>query len=195
MKTRQRSTSDFRFSLPLLRQRLFPAWLVCCGLLLCGSGCQSLAWFQPKVPPAPVMFETTPPTHDLLVRVAVPFREFDENTETFAVEPIVRCASDGTITGLRFSNQLMQAIDPNSPDVQNFYLAYRELCARITNPNSQVSFRLNGGEILVVAAHRVLHGRQAFEPVGRRHLQDAYFEFDNVKNHLVVLRRKGKSRQ
>ena len=73
----------------------------------------------------------------------------------------------------------------------DFYQAYRELCRRITDPTAQVSFRLNGGEILVVAAHRVLHGRQAFEPGGRRHLQDAYFEFDNVKNHLVVLRRKG----
>ena len=131
-----------------------------------------------------------PDYFDVLSRVAVPFREFDDDTETFAVEPIVRCNSDGTIAGLRFSNQLMQAIDPNDPRAHCFYHAYRELCARITNPDSQVSFRLNGGEILVVAAHRVLHGRQAFEPVGRRHLQDAYFEFDNVKNHLVVLRRR-----
>ena len=40
----------------------------------------------------------------------MPFREFDENTETYAVEPIIRCDTDGRITGLRFSNQLMQAI-------------------------------------------------------------------------------------
>ena len=136
-----------------------------------------------------------PDYFDVLSRVAVPFREFDEDTETFAVEPIVRCNSDGTIAGLRFSNQLMQAIDPNDPHAHDFYNAYRELCVRITNPELQISFRLNGGEILVVAAHRVLHGRRAFEPVGRRHLQDAYFELDNVKNHLVVLRRRGRAQQ
>ncbi len=134
------------------------------------------------------------PDHfDVLSRVPVPFREFDEDTETFASEPIIRCNSDGTVAGLRFSNQLMQAIDPNDPGAQDFYHAYRELCTRVTNPDSQVSFRLNGGEILVVAAHRVLHGRQGFEPTGRRHLQDAYFELDNVRNHLVVLRRTGRA--
>ncbi len=136
-----------------------------------------------------------PDYFDVLSRVPVPFREFDEDTETFAVEPIVRVNSSGTIAGLRFSNQLMQPINPNDPRAVDFYYAYRELCRRITDPVSQVSFRLNGGEILVVAAHRVLHGRQAFEPVGRRHLQDAYFELDNVKNHLVVLRRRGRAQQ
>ena len=132
-----------------------------------------------------------PDYFDVLSRVAVPFREFDENTETFAVEPIVRCDADDRIAGLRFSNQLMQAIDPNDPRATDFYRAYRELCRRITDPERQVTFRLNGGEILIVAAHRVLHGRQEFKPAGHRHLQDAYFEFDNVKNLLVVLRRKG----
>lgn len=55
----------------------------------------------------------------------------------------------------------------------------------------KASFRLDGGDILIVAAHRVLHGREAFEAAGSRHLQDAYFELDNVRNHLVVLQRKG----
>ena len=27
---------------------------------------------------------------------------------------------------------------------------------------------------------------------GRRHLQDAYFEHDNVRNHLTLLRRTGR---
>ena len=50
--------------------------------------------------------------------------------------------------------------------------------------------RLEGGEILLVAGRRVLDGREAFEPTGKRHLQDGYFEVDNVKNHLLVLQRK-----
>jgi gamma-butyrobetaine dioxygenase len=129
----------------------------------------------------------------LLCRVPVPFREFDENTETYAVEPIVRCGLDGDVEGFRFSNQLMQAIDPNHPDAVAFYRAYHELCCRVADPQVRATFRLCGGEILIVAAHRVLHGRKAFEPTGRRHLQDAYFELDHVQNHLVVLQRKGAS--
>ena len=100
---------------------------------------------------------------------------------------------DGDIEGFRFSNQLMQAIDPNHPDAVAFYRAYHELCCRVADPQVRATFRLCGGEILIVAAHRVLHGRKAFEPTGRRHLQDAYFELDHVQNHLVVLQRKGAS--
>lgn len=127
---------------------------------------------------------------DALCRMPVPFREFDDDNETFAVEPIVRLDADGEITGFRFSNQLMQAIDPNLPGVECFYAAYHELCCRVTDGARHVTFRLEGGQILIVAAHRVLHGREGFEATGRRHLQDAYFEFDNARNYRRVLKRR-----
>ncbi len=130
-----------------------------------------------------------PEYFDVLCSTPVPFREFDEHTETYAEAALVRCEPDGTIAGIRFSNQLMQTMDPGTERTAIFYRAYHELCTRITDPQARVSFRLNGGEILVVAAHRVLHGREAFEPIGKRHLQDAYFEFDNARNHLFVLQR------
>lgn len=135
--------------------------------------------------------EERPEFFEVLRTTAVPFREFDDENETFAIAPIVRCDTEGRIDGLRFSNQLMQAIDPNDPAAGRFYRAYHDLCRRVSDPRYRRIFRLGGGEILVVAAHRVLHGRQAFEANGRRHLQDAYFELDNVRNHLHVLRRKG----
>lgn len=125
-----------------------------------------------------------------LCDMPVPFREFDDDTETYAVEPIVRCDCDGHVVALRFSNQLMQMLDPEQPGVVDFYRAYHALCILVTDDAFKATFRLEGGDILVVAAHRVLHGREAFEPTGRRHLQDAYFELDNVRNHLVVLERK-----
>ena len=48
-------------------------------------------------------------------------------------------------------------------------------------------FRLNGGEALVVASLRVLHAREPFIPNGKRHLQDAYFTYDNAANNIVLL--------
>ncbi len=132
------------------------------------------------------------PRHfEALCAMPVPFREFDESNETYAVAPVVRCDTDGRIAALRFSNQLMQTIDPNDPRAADFYKAYHELCRRLTGGDARATFRLNGGEILIVAAHRVLHGREAFEPTGRRHLQDAYFELDNVVNHLFMLEERG----
>lgn len=131
-----------------------------------------------------------PELFDSLCAMPVPFREFDADNETYAVEPIVRTGINGEIRGLRFSNQLMQAVDPERQGVATFYRAYHELCRRLTEPSEKATFRLDGGEILIVAAHRVLHGRHAFDAAGRRHLQDAYFELDNMRNHLVVLERR-----
>ena len=129
---------------------------------------------------------------DALCSMPVPFREFDEDNETCATAPMIRLDSDGNVAAFRFSNQLMQAIPPNRPGVAAFYRAYHEICRRVTNASAKATFRLEAGQVLVVASHRVLHAREAFEPTGRRHLQDAYFEYDNVQNHLVVLRRKGR---
>ena len=134
--------------------------------------------------------EERPAMFEILCRVPVPFREFDDNNETYAVEPLVRCDTDGNVTGFRFSNQLMQTMNPNQPACAEFYRAYHELCCRVGDVQRHARFRLRGGDILIVAAHRVLHGREAFEPVGRRHLQDAYFEFDNVRNMRTVLLRR-----
>jgi gamma-butyrobetaine dioxygenase len=129
---------------------------------------------------------------DALCTMPVPFREFDADNETFATAPMIQLDADGHVVAFRFSNQLMQAIPPNRHGVARFYRAYHELCRRVTAASAKAVFRLEAGQILVVAGHRVLHAREAFEPTGRRHLQDAYFEYDNVRNHGVVLRRRGK---
>jgi len=130
-----------------------------------------------------------PDLFESLCTMPVPFRMFDPDNETNAIAPLVRCDTEGNIVSLRFSNQLMQPMPPDRPGVALFYRAYHELFRRITSPSAKASFRLQSGEILLLASHRVLHGREAFEPTGKRHLQDAYFELDNVKNRLLVLQR------
>ena len=124
---------------------------------------------------------------DILSSFSVPFREFDEDNETYADEPMVRLNANEEIIGFRYSNQLMQMIDPQKKHVGLFYEAYHELCNRVNSEKYKSKFRLEAGHILLVSAHRVLHGREEFKPNGKRHLQDAYFEMDNVENNLVLL--------
>ncbi len=130
-----------------------------------------------------------PEMFDVLTRVAVPHRQFDHATETYAEEPLIRLSSTGEISGLRFSNQLTQMLDPRRPDIHEFYSAYHELCVRVTSNRYKAQFRLNGGQVLLVAANRVLHSRSAIESTGARHLQDAYFELDTIVNRPIALRR------
>ncbi|MDA8754095.1 TauD/TfdA family dioxygenase [Luminiphilus sp.] len=130
-----------------------------------------------------------PAAFDVLCRVPVPFREFDEHNETYACEPVVQLNARGQIVIFRYSNQLMQVMDHRNPETAAFYDAYYALSRRLLSTNLSRSFRLEGGQILVVASHRILHGREAIESSGHRHLQDAYFEHDNVRNRLTVLAR------
>jgi len=101
-------------------------------------------------------------------------------------DPIIKCSSDGSVESFRFSNQLMQMIDPSREDVKSFYKAYHEVSTRVHGSKYRSTFRLNAGEVLIVASLRVLHARESFIPNGKRHLQDAYFVYDNALNQYVI---------
>ena len=127
-----------------------------------------------------------PEYFNILKEFNVPFRQFDENNETYTVAPIINCSSDGSLESFRFSNHLMQMIDPSREGVKNFYKAYHEASSRVLDSKYRSTFRLNAGEALIVASLRVLHGRESFVPSGKRYLQDAYFVYDNALNNSVI---------
>ncbi len=129
---------------------------------------------------------------DVLCAVPVPSRIFSDEFECYAVNPMVELDSAGEVSLVRFNTAQMQAVPLSEPRLTDFYAAYHELSRRVNSPSSQVTFRLEGGQILLCDGHRVLHGRTALRSNGRRHLQDAYFEHDNVRNHLRWLRLSGR---
>ncbi len=134
-----------------------------------------------------------PGKFDVLCSVRVPFRIFSDEYECYAANPMVDLDSDGEIRMIRFNTAQMQAVPLSEPRLGEFYAAYHELSSRVNDRAAQVTFRLEGGQILLCAGHRVLHGRTEMVSNGRRHLQDAYYEHDNVRNHLRVLRRTGRT--
>ena len=127
-----------------------------------------------------------PEYFNVLTKFNVPFRQFDENNETYTVAPMINCSSDGSLESFRFSNHLMQMIDPSREGIKDFYKAYHETSSRVLDSKYRSTFRLNAGEALIVASLRVLHGRESFVPSGKRYLQDAYFIYDNALNNSVI---------
>ncbi len=124
----------------------------------------------------------------VLSDVAVGFRQFSDTVETWATEPLVRRRSDGSFVSLRYSNQLLQPLDPANPTTASWYEAYHRLSTAMNDRANQTDFRLDGGDFLMLDAHRVLHGRAEFSPgTGQRHLQDVYFDSDDLRNELARL--------
>jgi gamma-butyrobetaine dioxygenase len=126
-----------------------------------------------------------PTAIDVLARVPVGHRQYSTSAEGFSRNPLVVRDRDGQVIHLRFSNQLMQPLLFDDPDLAAWYSAYRKLGAIVSDPANHVAFRLNAGDMLFVNNHRVLHSRTAFTPDGPRHLQDIYFDVDDVFGNLA----------
>jgi gamma-butyrobetaine dioxygenase len=127
-----------------------------------------------------VVSQLPPAAVEILTRVAVGFRQYSSQAEGFTRQPLIERDREGRCTHLRFSNQLMQPLPFDDPDLAAWYDAYRLLGTAISNPANHVTFRLDAGDTLIVNNHRVLHAREAFVPDGPRHLQDIYFDADDV---------------
>ena len=126
-----------------------------------------------------------PEAIDVLARVEVGFRQYSTEADAFTRAPLVVRDRVGRFTHLRFSNQLMQPLAFDDTELAAWYEAYRLLGAAIADPAHHVSFRLSAGDTLFVNGYRVLHARTAYKPDGARHLQDVYFEMDDVFGHLA----------
>jgi alpha-ketoglutarate-dependent taurine dioxygenase len=126
-----------------------------------------------------------PEAIDVLSRVEVGFRQYSTEADAFTRAPLVVRDRFGRFIHLRFSNQLMQPLGYDDTDLAAWYRAYRLLGAAISDPANHVSFRLSAGDTLFVNGYRVLHARTAYQPDGPRHLQDAYFDVDDVLGHLA----------
>ena len=126
-----------------------------------------------------------PEAIDVLSRVEVGFRQYSKEADAFTRAPLVVRDRAGRFVHLRFSNQLMQPLAFDDADLAGWYEAYRLLGAAIADTANHVSFRLAAGDTLFVNGFRVLHARTAYKPDGPRHLQDVYFEMDDVFGHLA----------
>jgi gamma-butyrobetaine dioxygenase len=126
-----------------------------------------------------------PDAIEVLTRVEVGFRQYSAEADAFTRAPLVVRDRFGRFIHLRFSNQLMQPLAFDDADLSSWYHAYRLLGAAIADPANHLSFRLSAGDTLFVNGYRVLHARTAYQPDGRRHLQDVYFEVDDVFGHLA----------
>ncbi len=132
-----------------------------------------------------------PAAIEVLSRVEVGFRQYSADADGFSRNPLVRRDVHGRFTHLRFSNQLMQPLPFDHPDLSEWYRAYRVLGRLLCDPANQVRFRLRGGDMLFVDGYRALHARTAFTPDGPRHLQDVFFSTDDV--HSVIARLTGEA--
>ncbi len=134
--------------------------------------------------------DEAPEAFELLSREPVTFRFRDDRDELAVRAPVVTLDAEGRPAILRFNFAIMD-VAPGGLDRQKaFYAAYRKLAAIVRRPELELRLRLRPGDIAVVDNHRVLHGRDAFDPAsGERRLQGCYVDREALFSRLAVLQR------
>ena len=133
---------------------------------------------------------TSPDAFRILCDTPVSFRMTSERADIVGTSRLVTLDPYGSLSVVRFSNQLMEPLRLDIHEMDAFYDAYRVYSQAMVSPRYVASFRATPGTIVTTHNHRVLHGRAAFDPgSGRRRLQLSYMDFDDVLSRARVLRR------
>lgn len=120
----------------------------------------------------------------------VPWRFFDQSCDIVSRYPVIQQREDGQFEAFTFNAHIADIPDLEPDRLMAFYTAYQNIMKRIRSPRYRVEYRLQAGEMIVMANRRVLHGRTAFDPdSGYRHLRGYYIEMNEINSRLRVLAR------
>lgn len=133
--------------------------------------------------------EESPEHFEILATVAIPFRFHDAEHDIRHYHPVINLDHQGNIVELKYNAHLASIFDLPEDIMHEYYLAYRELMARLRKPQYRMKYLLKAGEMVVFDNRRVLHGRTAFEPTGHRHLRGCYVDRTEFQSRLRVLAR------
>jgi gamma-butyrobetaine dioxygenase len=134
--------------------------------------------------------ESSPDLHRVLTEQPVEFRFASPTVDYRCEAPILEYDAGGELHRVRCNSPLI--VPPYLPWERTdlLYRAYRAFLATAADRRHLVQLRLRAGDILSLDNHRVLHGRNAFDPSsGARHLRSCYLDHDELTCRLRILAR------
>ena len=75
-------------------------------------------------------------------------------------------------------------------DMPRAYESLRVFASMARDPRFQLVYPFRPGDLVGFDNRRILHGRDAFESAGSRHLRGTYADHDDFYSRLRVLRRR-----
>ena len=131
---------------------------------------------------------------DLLARTALEFRFHDADSDIRCRAPAIATDDEGRLTSFRFNVSILGTLRLPAETMGPVYRAYRKLAVLVRDPVFEIRLRLGAGDLVAFDNHRMLRGREAFDPnVGGRHLQGCYVDRDELLSRIRVLERRRKA--
>ncbi|MCH1554406.1 MAG: TauD/TfdA family dioxygenase [Luminiphilus sp.] len=107
--------------------------------------------------------------------------------------PIIDYLPGSTIPTIRAFYQVRAYPNMTEADIAEAYDALRLFHRLADEPQFELKFKLNPGEVMCFDNRRILHGREAFSGSGLRHLQGIYIDRDEITSRARALNRSMRS--
>jgi gamma-butyrobetaine dioxygenase len=130
-----------------------------------------------------------PAAHEALCTLEWVFANRSPDAEHRWVGPIIDHGGPRQPLTLRAFYPVRLAPHMPPDDVPRAYEALRVFAGYARDPRFQISSPFRPGDLVGFDNRRVLHGRDAFDSAGHRHLRGCYADHDDVYSRLRVLRR------
>jgi len=121
---------------------------------------------------------------ELLSTVPVNFDAKVEDRDDWRVMGrIISLAADGVVEGIRYNGNSIGQLDLPDVLIASMYAALEKFESILYDKSLWWRPLLQPGDLLVIDNHRVLHGREAFDPIaGERHIQCCNVDRDDFHN-------------
>jgi gamma-butyrobetaine dioxygenase len=134
--------------------------------------------------------KSDPEAFALLGTVPIQHRYHDDSCDYVFDRPLIVLNNAGEVVEIRFNTSLMTGFQVPATETRAVYAAYRKFVALTQDSANHCDVMMAAGDIACMDNRRILHGRHAFElGAGRRHLQGAYVEHEEVVSRIRTLRR------
>jgi gamma-butyrobetaine dioxygenase len=134
--------------------------------------------------------DRAPDALDVLTREPIPYRYVDEGADHRYAGPAIELDGAGDLRIIRYAPNVVAPLQVAFDRLLQVRRAYQALGRAVDDPAHVVRYRLQPGDIIVNDNHRVLHGRDAFDPTsGRRVLEGCYVDRSELDSKRRVLAR------
>lgn len=113
----------------------------------------------------------------LLCAFPAPFIWFDRQHDLFMERPVITTNFRGEVTSIHFNHRAAGPFQVPPTTMGSYYEAYRTFDALVNDPNHQIRFTLEPGEVVVFDNLRILQGEFGVNDLRSGHMQSCYVDF------------------
>lgn len=129
-----------------------------------------------------------PEAFRMLAATSHPFeyRDPDEGVLLRATAPVIQLDQANDVQRITFNNRSAAALPASFPNLEEYYRAWAAFDFLANSDDYAVKLLMRPGDLAIWLNGRVMHGRESYCAGGRRHIQGAYLDQDEIHSSVMA---------